>query len=226
MPKIKSAIESLPALRVLRNARRQEGTIGAEELANTALRFPIIRSIQVKEEMVRFLEIVEQLKPRRTVEIGTCRVGTLFGICRLSAADATIISIDLPGGKFGGGYYWFTRPLFRMFTSGLQKLHLIRDDSHYARTLKKVRKILGSDALDLLFIDGDHTYGGARRDFEMYAPLVKNGGVAAFHDIVPHPPQVGCEVNRFWYEVKVKHRHLEIVKDSCQQWAGIGVLYV
>jgi len=40
-----------------------------------------------------------------------------------------------------------------------------------------VRGILGSRKLDFLFIDGDHSYEGVRRDFEMYSPLVREGGI-------------------------------------------------
>jgi len=55
---------------------------------------------------------------------------------------------------------------------------------------------------------------------------VKEGGIVAFHDICPHPPETKCEVSKFWNEVKQKHRHVEIVEDWNQKWAGIGVLYV
>jgi len=48
---------------------------------------------------------------------------------------------------------------------------------------------LNGEPLDFLFIDGDHTYEGVKRDFEMYSPLVRNGGIIAFHDIVKHPPE-------------------------------------
>jgi predicted O-methyltransferase YrrM len=41
-----------------------------------------------------------------------------------------------------------------------------------------------SDSLELLFIDGDHSYEGARRDFERWSPLVRAGGTVLFHDAV------------------------------------------
>lgn len=52
--------------------------------------------------------------------------------------------------------------------------------------------------IDFLFIDGDHTYEGVKRDFLMYSPLVRKGGIIAFHDIVPHPPECGGDIPRFW----------------------------
>lgn len=29
-------------------------------------------------------------------------------------------------------------------------------------------------------------------------PLVRKGGIVAFHDIVMYPPETGCEISRFW----------------------------
>ncbi len=36
--------------------------------------------------------------------------------------------------------------------------------------------------IDLLFIDGDHTYQGVVQDIEDWTPRVKPGGIVAFHD--------------------------------------------
>jgi len=85
---------------------------------------------------------------------------------------------------------------------------------------------LGGEELDFLFIDGDHTYEGVRRDFEMYSPLVRGGGAVAFHDIVPGPPENVGGVPKFWSEVRNRFKHLEIVKDWSQGGYGIGVLFL
>jgi len=167
----------------------------------------------VYEKILRPAGIVADLKPRRVLEIGTAGGGTLFIWCRLASDDATVISIDLPRGLFGGGYPMWRAVLYRYFRKPRQKLHLIRGDSHDPRTLEKVKKILGSEELDFLFIDGDHTYEGVKRDFEMYSPLVRRGGVVAFHDIVPGPQEYVGGVPRFWSEVKSRHRHMEVVND-------------
>jgi predicted O-methyltransferase YrrM len=36
--------------------------------------------------------------------------------------------------------------------------------------------------IDFLFIDGDHSYAGIRRDFELFAPHVRRFGLVVFHD--------------------------------------------
>jgi predicted O-methyltransferase YrrM len=185
-----------------------------------------IRPIQVKEEITQLLELLRKREPRILMEIGTALGGTLFLFCQIAANDATIISIDLPHGRFGGGYPSWKIPLYKAFAKAGQRMYLLRADSHNPDTLRVVREILKDRRLDFLFIDGDHTYEGVKKDFEMYSPLVRRGGIIAFHDIVEHPPEVGCEVSRFWREIKKDYNHLEIVKDWGQKWAGIGVLYV
>ena len=46
-------------------------------------------------------------------------------------------------------------------------------------------------AIDLLFIDGNHTLEACRSDFECYAPHVKSGGYVLFHDYDPRRKDLG-----------------------------------
>jgi cephalosporin hydroxylase len=46
-------------------------------------------------------------------------------------------------------------------------------------------------SVDVLFIDGDHSYAGVLTDWLLYSPLVKSGGIVAFHDINLHGDEVG-----------------------------------
>ena len=185
-----------------------------------------IKPLQIYSEILELANIVFKLKPRYVLEIGTANGGTLFLWSRVSSDDANIISIDLPGGSFGGGYSWWRISLYKGFAKARQRIYLLRRDSHDYETLYAVKKILGRNKLDFLFIDGDHSYEGVKKDFIMYSPLVREGGVIAFHDIVKHPPETGCEVEKFWNEIKHSYRHREIINDLNQKWAGIGVIYV
>lgn len=186
----------------------------------------LIRPAQVQEEILELLRILDEIKPKVIIEIGTARGGTLFLFSRVASEDATIISVDLPGGKFGGGYPEWKIPLFKAFRLPSQKLHLIRADSHSQETLEKVKNILNSREVDFLFIDGDHTYEGVRRDFEMYGTLVQEGGKIAFHDIVSGPKGWVGEVPEFWREIKDTYISKEVVKDWDRGRCGIGVLEV
>jgi predicted O-methyltransferase YrrM len=195
-----------------------------EAVAAFALSHDLIRPSEVPSELHRFAKIVAALRPEKVMEIGTFQGGTLCILSRLSSPTADIISVDLPGGKFGGGYSAIRSLLYRSFCRYFQAMHLIRGDSHSEEILTKVKSI--PQSLDFLFIDGDHTYEGVKRDFLAYSPLVRAGGVVAFHDIVEHPKDGGCEVARFWNEIKQQYRHEEIIESPQQGWAGIGIFYM
>jgi cephalosporin hydroxylase len=185
----------------------------------------LIQPMQVRDEILSLLKILEENKPKVIIEIGTAMGGTLFLLCRVASKDATIISIDLPGARFGYGYYWWRIPLYKTFRLPKQKLHLIRADSHSKATLERVRQILNGRKVDFLLIDGDHSYEGVKKDFEMFNPLVKKGGTIAFHDIVTIPSALHCEANKFWDELKQGgYKYIEIVSDWKQGMCGIGLL--
>ncbi|MFX0024319.1 MAG: class I SAM-dependent methyltransferase, partial [Candidatus Hermodarchaeota archaeon] len=115
-------------------------------------------------------------------------------------------------------------PFFKLFRLGNQKIHFIRNDSHKASTVRKIKKILKQNRVDLLFIDGDHSYDGVKKDFENYFSLVKKDGIIAFHDIVEHPPNSNCKVFDFWNEIKGNYEYKEIISKDNEQWAGIGFI--
>jgi cephalosporin hydroxylase len=160
--------------------RLQKGTIqikNLEDLVELAFNFRVdglnIAPAQIKEEILELVRILEKIKPRTILEIGTANGGTLFLFSRVVHPAATLISIDLPGGKFGGGYPKWKIPLYKSFVRKDQKIYLIRDDSHNSKTLTKVKNILKGKKVDFLFIDGDHSYKGVKEDFEMYSKLVE-----------------------------------------------------
>ncbi|KKM70000.1 hypothetical protein LCGC14_1445120 [marine sediment metagenome] len=180
----------------------------------------LINPKQIQSEILNLIQILKKEKPKIILEIGTASGGTLFLFSRIAARDAVIISIDLPG----GGYPEWKIPLYKSFAFQKQKIYLIREDSHKKSALDKVKMILNGKKLDYLFIDGDHTYEGVKNDFEIYSPLVKDGALIAFHDIVVHPPELNVGVHDFWNEIKLRYEYLEIVEDWDQKFWGIGLL--
>src|SRR5687768_2410256 len=79
---------------------------------------------QVRSEIVALGSIVRKRQPRTIVEIGTARGGTLFIWCALAHPEATLVSIDLPGGIHGGGYPFWKTLVYKRFARPGQKLHL------------------------------------------------------------------------------------------------------
>ena len=116
-------------------------------------------------------------------------------------------------------------PFYKTFASQKQKIHFVREDSHLQQTLHSIQSILGVQKLDFLFINGDHTYEGVKKDFEMYSSLVKKGGLIGFHDICVSAAGSGCEVSKLWKTLKNKYNYKEIIENPKQGWAGIGLIY-
>jgi len=186
-----------------------------------------LQMCQVRSEINQLADLVAKLQPKTVVEIGTAHGGTLFLWCRLAHPEATIVSIDLPGGIHGGGYPYWKSFIYRKFPVAAQKLHLLRGDSHQPEMLAQLKnKLSANGKIDFLFIDGDHTYAGVKSDFEMYAGLVRPGGLIVFHDICLHPASMHCHVDRFWQEIKNSYRTREFIQDLKQGSCGIGVIEV
>jgi len=186
-------------------------------------------ALQKTREFAPLLALVKRRRPRTVVEIGTAAGGSFYAWCAVANREATIVSIDLPGGPFGGGYSDEDFPRLRSYGRVGQHLSFILADSHLASTYERLSETLAGAGIDLLMIDADHTYDGVRRDFELYSPLLAANGLVAFHDILPHRNDRRCEVDRFWREVREQYRHIEFVDPRPDPvegpWGGIGVLY-
>jgi len=181
---------------------------------------------QVPQEIKTLLSIVRQRNVRFMMEIGTRWGGTLFLFSWTIPSNANILSLDLPSAEsLKRGYDKFKTSYFTNFTPRGQRLTLLRGDSHNPISLSRTKSALDGRELDFLFIDGDHTYEGVKKDFEMYSPLVHKGGLVAFHDICGHDVGVS-EVDRYWNEIKGSYRHSEMIENPKQGWAGIGVIYL
>jgi predicted O-methyltransferase YrrM len=183
-----------------------------------------IAPMQVRSEITALLKFLETRRPERVLEIGTARGGTFFLLSWVASEDAELITLDLPNGLFGADSYPWRTNLVRSLGRERQQIHALRADSQHAETLEQVRKLLCGEALDLLFIDGDHRYEGVKADFDMYAALVRKGGFVALHDIVPGEEKYVGGVPDFWREVKRGRRVHEFVESWEQGGYGIGLL--
>ncbi|MEM5874528.1 MAG: class I SAM-dependent methyltransferase [Candidatus Aenigmatarchaeota archaeon] len=180
-----------------------------------------IKPTQIRDEIEELLKIITRIKLRNILEIGTADGGTLFLFSKIAGKNSKVISIDLPT-----GYPFWRTLLYKSFAQDNQKIYLIRADSHKKETLNEVKQILSEKKLDFLFIDGDHSYYGVKKDFEMYGQLVRRGGIIAFHDIVRGIRNDAGDVWKFWKKIKSNYKYKEIIKDYNQDGYGIGIVYV
>lgn len=91
--------------------------------------------------------------------------------------------------------------------------------SQEERTLDEVKRLFPV-GIDFLFIDGDHMFDAVKKDYEMYSPLVRAGGVIVLHDIaVKDNPTV--EIAKFWETIRDDVNYTLINKDGGQGYIVI-----
>lgn len=161
---------------------------------------------QDKTEMWELCQRLAKLNPQKGLEIGNACGGTTFF---WQALAPLVVSIDLePVGSTDGEFS----------PDRTKDVTFILGDSHAQETLRQAEEFA---PYDFLFIDGDHTREGVRLDYEMYSPLVRKGGIVAFHDWgyeagpPSHYPIRECIAGSGHTPEVIQHSHF-----------GIAVLYV
>jgi len=187
----------------------------------------VFMAIQNPNELCSFLEILVERRPKVIVEIGTAAGGHFYCLCQAADPSAMLVSIDFPGGEYGPAPSKTDCNLYATFGFPGQRLEFIRQSSLRQYTLRTLEGILGDREIDLLYLDGDHSYSGVKSDYERYAPLVAKGGIIGIHDIwqVPNPealPYVVNEAAIFWQELSPRVSCREILDQSSlsPQWSG------
>jgi len=192
--------------------------------------FESIRPKQVIPEIRALYELVRGADVRQVCEIGTFRGGTFYLWCQAARRDATLVAIDLPGDSSLSGAFSPARiEFYRHFARARsQQLYFVAADSHQPTTAERMAALLGGERLDFLFVDGDHAYSGVKRDFELYTPFVRRGGLIAFHDILPREEYPEMGVHRLWGELKQRYQRCQefiATEGEYAGFVGIGVLW-
>jgi predicted O-methyltransferase YrrM len=183
---------------------------------------------QWKQEITGFLNFAMGEGPVRVCELGLFLGGTNLMLTHALPTVQLIVGVDL---------HIRNKSQLRYFANPSHRQIFVEGRSSDIATLEKVAQALGSEKLDLLLIDADHSYAGVKQDFLRYRHYVRDGGIIAFHDIVQdhltkfeHDPVswVGArsgEVYLFWKKLKPYYENTrEFVIDYEQDGCGIGAL--
>lgn len=162
--------------------------------------------------------LMEQLSPDVFVELGTHTGNSYFTFCQSVKENALFTkcyAVDTWQGDDHAGEY----------SSEVYDYVSRHNDEHY-KNFSNLMKMTFDDALNyfedesiqLLHIDGLHTYDAVKNDFETWLPKLKKDGIILFHDTMVRERNFG--VWKLWAELRKKY------KDSFefQHSHGLGVL--
>lgn len=169
----------------------------AKELAELGLPPYPVRTYQSPQELEGFIKLAGHFVPADPVivEIGSFHGGTARRIDR-AFNPKKIICVD------------------RCFDFWMaDDLACIKIQGDSVESLGRVEYELAGEPIDLLFIDGDHSYRGEMADYRAYSPLVRDGGVVALHDT-----HSIIDVGRVFAEIHGK------VKFDIFSYQGIGMI--
>lgn len=190
-----------------------------ETLGSSALTWPSVRPAEVSvwHGHVAFAHwLVETLRPSLVVELGTHNGASYFSFCNAIerlGLDARAVAVDTWEGDPQAGFY---------DNSVYEGVSRFNDRFSRFSTLKRnfFDDVVGSfedGSIDLLHIDGLHTYEAVRHDYETWKPKLSPRAVVLFHDTCAYIEGYG--VHTFWDELMREERGFNF-----HHSAGLGVL--
>jgi predicted O-methyltransferase YrrM len=144
---------------------------------------------QIRKEIGEFASLLLSLGLTRSIlEIGLGYYGSTHVLWRLFVDK--VITIEKSHDRvreFGAN----TRKFYGKWILGDGRSSFLIGSSSAVSTLGKAYSFLEGKPVDVLFIDGDHSYEGVLADWLLYHPLVRRRGIVAFHDAQLRGPGLG-----------------------------------
>lgn len=166
-------------------------------------------------------DLIEIIKPSIIVELGTWRGSSMFsmlqGIKNLNL-ETVFFAIDTWEGDKHAGLY--------EGDDYLKEIERIKNKYYAKCKVNIVRKRFedavddfSDNTIDILHIDGLHTYDAVKSDYETWLPKLTANGIILFHDISVFNSDFG--VHRLWKELKSKEQNFCL---SFEHSHGLGIL--
>lgn len=163
---------------------------------------PLVESSWVGH--VPFLHtLIAQLRPQTYLELG------VFNGCSFFAASAALKQHG--GGNCTGVDTWLGDVHCGNFKQGVYNWFIARKNRFYPES-KIIQKTFADalveitdESIDILHIDGTHTYEAVKEDYQTWLPKVSQGGVILFHDTMERKEDFG--VWRLWEELADHHEY-------------------
>lgn len=163
--------------------------------------------------------VVRLVSPRRLVELGTAGGDAYCAFCQsveVNGLDTECAAVDTWTGDPHSGE--LHAELFENLRSHHDPLY-----GHFSRlvrsTFDDARPHFADQTIDLLHIDGYHTYDAVKHDFESWLPKMSDRGVVLLHDVAVRDGDFG--VWRLWEEIKDQYPSFAFLHGH-----GLGIVIV
>jgi hypothetical protein len=162
--------------------------------------------------------LMAMIKPKKYVELGAYLGASFFAACQAAKEfnlPTQAYAVDCwEGDKHAGNYSDDVYKMVVAVHSHYKEFaYLLKMDFAQAAKLEELNEI------DLLHIDGLHTYEAVKEDFDTWLPKMSERGVIIFHDTAEMKDDFG--VWRLWDELSVKYPSFNFMHSH-----GLGVLLV
>lgn len=125
---------------------------------------------QVKQELIEFLELIVNSDAKTVLQIGLGHFGSTHFCLSLLVDKVVTVEYDSRN---------IVNYVDREILYNAQKEHFIYGDSTDQETISRAYNY---GYFDCVFVDGNHSYEYVSKDLKNYLPLLKKGGIFAFHD--------------------------------------------
>jgi hypothetical protein len=152
-------------------------------------------------------------QPKRILCIGS-KYGFIPAICALACKHNQYGKVDFVDAGFdqsdllnkeqhwGGVGFWKTKKGKNQFN----KFSLKKFITQHLTTSLEFSTKNKANKWDYIYIDGDHSYEGAKLDYQLFWPRLTKNGIMSFHDIcVKEIDGVKYGVHRLWKELDQNH---------------------
>lgn len=165
-------------------------------------------------------DLVRNLKPARIVELGTDYGHSFFSMAQAvvdSKIDAEMNAVDSWEGDKHARYYdsEVYESVQKVVSKHFAELKINLHKKYFADAVND----FGDNSIDLLHIDGLHTYEAVKDDFDTWLPKMSKSGVIMLHDISQKKKDFG--VYKLWEEIKAKYATMEFEHSN-----GLGIVFM
>jgi len=162
-------------------------------------------------------DLIAEVRPNVLVELGTHYGESYFGFCQAVSENdisCSCYGVDTWIGESHSGVY--DESVYQE-VSAYNSAHYGNFSYLLRTTFDEAAANFSDESIDILHIDGLHTYEAVSHDFRHWFDKVKPGGIVLMHDTMARHADFG--VWKFWGELEKSHDHFAFT----HSW-GLGVL--